>query len=80
MLIHIEAFHVTTNKRASQIVLVVKNPPANVGDTRDTNLIPGLGRSPGEKDMATHSNILFFFFFSSILVQRIPWIEDFGGL
>ena len=28
-------------------MLVVKNPPANVGDTRDTGLIPGLGRSPG---------------------------------
>ena len=29
-------------------VLVVKNPPANAGDIRDTGLIPGLGRSPGE--------------------------------
>ena len=27
---------------------VVKNPPANAGDTRDAGLIPGLGRSPGE--------------------------------
>ena len=27
---------------------VVKNPPANAGDTRDSGLIPGLGRSPGE--------------------------------
>ena len=26
---------------------VVKNPPANAGDTRDVGLIPGLGRSPG---------------------------------
>ena len=25
---------------------VGKNPPANVGDTRDAGLIPGLGRSP----------------------------------
>ena len=25
---------------ASQVVLVVKNPPANAGDVRDTNLIP----------------------------------------
>ena len=25
-----------------------KNPPANAGDTGDTDLIPGLGRSPGE--------------------------------
>ena len=26
---------------------MVKNPPANAGDTRDGGLIPGLGRSPG---------------------------------
>ena len=25
---------------------MVKNPPANVEDTRDTGSIPGLGRSP----------------------------------
>jgi len=28
-------------------VLVVKNPPANAGDRRDTGSTPGLGRSPG---------------------------------
>ena len=32
---------------ASQVVLVVKNPPANAGDVRDLGLIPGSGRSPG---------------------------------
>ena len=32
----------------SQLALVVKNPPDDVGDPRDTDLIPGLGRSPGE--------------------------------
>ena len=26
---------------------MVKNPPANAGDTRDTGLIPGSKRSPG---------------------------------
>ena len=31
----------------SQVVLVVKNPPANAGDARDTGSIPGSGRSPG---------------------------------
>ena len=30
----------------SKVVLVVKNLPANAGDTRDMSLIPGLGRSP----------------------------------
>ena len=31
----------------SQVVLVVKNPPANAGDIRDADAIPGKGRSPG---------------------------------
>ena len=31
---------------ASQVALVVKNPPANAGDIRDAGSIPGLGRSP----------------------------------
>ena len=26
---------------------IIKNPPANAGDTRDAGSIPGLGRSPG---------------------------------
>ena len=33
---------------ASLVALVVKNPPANTGDIRDTGSIPGSGRSPGE--------------------------------
>ena len=32
---------------ASQVALVVKNPPANAGDVRDLGSIPGLGRPPG---------------------------------
>ena len=32
---------------ASQVALVVKKPPANVGDERDMGSIPGSGRSPG---------------------------------
>ena len=30
-----------------QVVLVVKNPPANAGDIRDAGLIPGWARVPG---------------------------------
>ena len=30
-----------------QVVLVVKNLPANVENVRDVGFIPGLGRSPG---------------------------------
>ena len=33
--------------RASQVALVVKNPPANAGEVRDVGSIPGSGRSPG---------------------------------
>ena len=29
------------------MALVVKNPPANAGDARDTGLIPGVGRFTG---------------------------------
>ena len=29
---------------------VVKNPPANAGDTGDKGLIPGSGKSPGEEN------------------------------
>ena len=32
---------------ASQVELVVKNPPASAVDPRDASLIPGSGRSPG---------------------------------
>ena len=31
----------------AQVMLVVMNPPAKAGDIRDTDSIPGLGRSPG---------------------------------
>ena len=31
----------------SQVSQLVKNTPANVGDSRDAGLIPGSGRSPG---------------------------------
>ena len=55
---------------ASQVALVVKNPPANAGNIRDAGSIPGLGRSL-EKEMTTPS---------SILAWRIPWTEEPGGL
>ena len=32
---------------ASQVALVIKNPPANAGATGDMDSIPGLGRSSG---------------------------------
>ena len=39
---------------ASQVALMVKNPPANAGDIRDPGSIPGSGRSP----RGGHGNLL----------------------
>ena len=43
---------------ASEVVLVVKNPPASAGDIRDEGSIPGSGRSPG----GGHGNPLWYSF------------------
>ena len=40
--------HTHTHTQYSYMVLVVKNPPVNAGDLRDTNSIPGPGKSSGE--------------------------------
>ena len=40
-------FHMYIPSETSQVALAVKNLPANIGDIRDTNPVPGLGRSPG---------------------------------
>ena len=44
----------TTWLWASQVVLLVKNPPANAGDITDAHSIPGSGRSTG----GGHDNLL----------------------
>ena len=49
---------------------MVKNLPANAGDIRDADSIPGLG-SPLEGGTATHS---------SILAWRLPWMGEIGKL
>ena len=41
---------------ASQVVLLVKNPPVNAGDIRDVGSVPGLERSSG----GGHGNPLQF--------------------
>ena len=63
--------YLADERQASQVVLVVKNPPANSGDVRDTGLIPGLGRFPG----GGNGNLL-----SSILAWKNSWTEELGGL
>ena len=52
-----------------QVALVVKNPPANVGDIRDMGLIPGLGRSPG----GGHSNPLQYSCLQNSMDQEAWW-------
>ena len=49
------------------MALLVKNLPANAGDD---SLIPGMGRFPG----GGIGNLF------SILVWKIPWIKELGGL
>ena len=57
-------------ERGFQVAPVVKNPPANPGDIRDTGSIPE-SEEPPEEDMAAHS---------SILAWRIPWTKEPGRL
>ena len=49
---------------------MVKTLPTQAGEVKDAGLIPESGDPLGE-EMATHS---------SILVWRIPWTEEPGGL
>ena len=63
--------HIHTHTGASQMALVVKNPAANAGRLKKMQ-VPSLGwEDPLEEGTATHS---------SILVWRIPWTEEPGGL
>ena len=49
---------------------MIKNPPANAGDTGDT--VQSLGwEGPLEKEMTAHS---------SILAWKMPWTEEPGWL
>ena len=50
---------------STEVVLVVKNLPANAGDAGDTGSIPGLGRYPG----VGNGNPLQY------SCWKIPWTE-----
>ena len=54
---------------------VVKNLPANAGDTGDVGSIPGSGRSL-EVEIATHSSILAWKFY----MDRGAWQDIFHGI
>ena len=55
---------------ASQVALVVKNPPANARGVRDTGRSLGW-EDPLEEELASHS---------STLAWKIPPAEELGGL
>ena len=69
--IHTHTHTHTHTPWASQVVLVVNDPPANARDIRGVGSIPGSGRSPG----GGLGNPLH-----CIFAWRIPWTEDPGGL
>ena len=57
------------------MALVVKNPPANAGDIKDVDSIPGSGRSSG-KGNGNHSSVLVCgeFHGQRSLVGYSPWV------
>ena len=67
--------YLCTSYQASEVALVVKNPPANAGDVRDVGSIPGSGSSPGEG----HGNPLQYFCLGNSMV-RGPWWATVHGV
>ena len=54
---------------ASQVALVVKNPPGNAGDAKGAGLIPGSGRSPGVEN----GNLLQYFCLENSMDRKAWW-------
>ena len=54
---------------ASQVALVVKNPPADAGDIRDVGSTPGLGRYPG----GVHGNPLQYSCLENTMDRGALW-------
>ena len=59
----------TISDGASQVVLVVKNPPANAEDIRDVSSVPGSEGSPG----GGHSNSLQYSCLENPMVGGAWW-------
>ena len=60
--------------RASQVALVVKNPPANAGDLRNAGSIPGSGRFPGKG----HGNPLQYSCLENPMDRGAWWVTVLG--
>ena len=54
---------------ASQVVLVVKNLPANAEEAGDAGSIPGLGRSPGKGN----GNLLQYSCLENLMDRGVWW-------
>ena len=63
------------NNKISQVALVVKNPPADAGDTADPGLIPGSVRSPG----VGNSNPLQYSCLGNSMDRGSWWATVHGG-
>ena len=61
--------HFKSINLSSQVVLVVKNPPASAGDIRDAGLIPRSGRSPGGR----HGNPLYYSCLKNPMDKIVWW-------
>ena len=64
-----------SRRRASQVVLVVKNPPANVEAARDLGSISGSGRSPG----GGHGNLLHYSCLGNSMDRGAWWAKVDGA-
>ena len=60
LLLKIFLFDIVNHLWASQVALVVKNPPASAGDARDAGSIPELGRASGIVVVPSPSHVQFF--------------------
>ena len=70
----VKCYSPSVYRNLTQVALVVKNLPANVGDLRDADWIPDSGRSPG----GGHGNPLQYYFLDNSHGQRnmvgfSPW-------
>ena len=59
---------------ASQVALVVKNPPADAGDRREAGVVPGSGRTPG----GGHGHPLQYSCLENTMDRGSWWATDLG--
>ena len=58
---------------ASQVVLVVKNPPVDAGDAGDISSFPGSGRSPGSIQTSLVAQMV-----KRLSTMRETWVRSLG--